>query len=501
MAPTISLSTADAASQITRNNYSWSQALGSPALVTFGFKSIATSSSPPGFSQFSAQEIAGARAALQSWSAVANITFADAKSNGYTNSATILFSNWNENTFGQGQAYYPSNKNTSDNSSDGDVFINTFYTPSTSSFSVGTSNYKTLLHEIGHAIGLQHPGDYETAGATYENSAGYIEDTQKYSVMSYWDQFISGAVYFYQGQSFFASTPLLHDIAAAQRLYGANMTTELGNTTYGFNSNATNNAFRLTDGAQQVVFSVWDAGGGDTFDFSGYSMNQVISLIDGTFSSVGALTQNVSIAVGAIIENATGGTGNDLVIGNTANNIVIANAGNDTVVGAFGHDSIVLGEGNDVGLGNQDNDVILGNQGDDTLVGGQGTDVVVGGQGSDLLLGNEANDIVYGNESTDTIFGGAGQDFIIGGQGNDLIYGNEDNDNLIGNEGADRFIFSANSGADIVADFNSSQGDVLDLQGQSYAIGSSGGSVLLNLSGGGSILLSGVSSFQTGFVA
>jgi Ca2+-binding RTX toxin-like protein len=126
----------------------------------------------------------------------------------------------------------------------------------------------------------------------------------------------------------------------------------------------------------------------------------------------------------------------------------------------------------------------------------------VGGQGADLILGNEANDTIYGNEANDTIFGGAGDDLIIGGQGNDILYGNEGNDTIFGNEGADRFIFAAGSGNDKIADFSFADGDRLDLQGQSYTTGTgAGGDVLLTLSGGGTILLSGVNTFQGGFVA
>jgi len=87
----------------------------------------------------------------------------------------------------------------------------------------------------------------------------------------------------------------MDDIAAAQRLYGANMTTRTGDTTYGFNSNAGQPWFQ-PDGNGYMIFAVWDAGGNDTFDFSGYSQNQVIDLRQAAFSNVGGLVGNVSIA-------------------------------------------------------------------------------------------------------------------------------------------------------------------------------------------------------------
>ena len=81
-------------------------------------------------------------------------------------------------------------------------------------------------------------------------------------------------------------------------LYGANTTTRLGDTVYGFNSNADRSVFHLTSSSDQRVMAIWDAGGYNTIDMSGYSTNQVINLNPGTFSSTGALTQNLAIAAG-----------------------------------------------------------------------------------------------------------------------------------------------------------------------------------------------------------
>ena len=71
-----------------------------------------------------------------------------------------------------------------------------------------------------------------------------------------------------------------------------------------------------TSNADKLVFSVWDGGGNDTLDFSGFTQNQKINLTATSFSDVGGLVGNVSIAKGVTIENAFGGAGNDLIIGN-----------------------------------------------------------------------------------------------------------------------------------------------------------------------------------------
>ena len=69
--------------------------------------------------------------------------------------------------------------------------------------------------------------------------------------------------------------------------------------------------------------------------------------------------ENVAIAYGTIIENATGGSARDLIHGNAVDNIL-------------------------KGLGG--NDVIRGFEGNDTIIGGAGQDVMLGGLGSDTFV-------------------------------------------------------------------------------------------------------------------
>ena len=94
------------------------------------------------------------------------------------------------------------------------------------------------------------------------------------------------------------------------------------------------------DNGKPVNFTVWDADGNDTLDFSGYSQQQMINLNDGAFSSVGGGTQNVAIARGAIIENAIGGSGRDVIIGNDQDNLLAGNAGSDILYGGTGADHL-----------------------------------------------------------------------------------------------------------------------------------------------------------------
>jgi serralysin len=342
-APTTHLNTTQAGAQITRGNYHWGSTLGaSPGSITFGFRTSAPSYTETGedlpgtFSAFTAQEQATARAALALWASVANITFTDL---GNTNNATIEFANYYSSTDGaQAFAYFPGR--TAATAYEGDVFMNTAYV-NTTSLGPGTYDWMTLIHEIGHALGLQHPGDYNagTGTITYNNSASYVEDTRQYSLMSYFAPSFTGGSF-----SVYNETPMIDDIAAIQRLYGANTSTFSGNTVFGFNSNA-GTPYSITSSSQKVAYTVYDTGGNDTLDFSGYTQAQTINLNAESFSSVGGDTYNVSIAQNVTIENAIGGSGADTIIGNAANNTIRGGAGVDTLTGGGGVDTFVFTAG------------------------------------------------------------------------------------------------------------------------------------------------------------
>jgi hypothetical protein len=358
VAPTKHLDPNQAGAQITRDNEEWGSTLGIAfGPITFGFRSSAptgstTTTEHATFSQVNAAEMAVAETALRLWSNVAQITFTEVNAGGYTNSATILIGNYSNSSDGSAAyAYLPTPGQTSSTDSEGDVWINAYY-HSNLSPAAGNYAYLTILHELGHSLGLEHPGDYNAGPGktiTYANSAVYVEDSRQYTVMSYFDAVETGANHVYQGQTIYASTPLLDDITAIQRLYGANTTFATGATTYGFNSNA-DAAYRIASSSQQVVYCIWDAGGTDTLDFSGYANNQAIDLRAGNFSDVGALTKNVSIALGVTIENALGGSGNDTMIGNDAGNLLVGGGGDDRITGGAGNDVLDGGMGFDTAV-------------------------------------------------------------------------------------------------------------------------------------------------------
>jgi glucose/arabinose dehydrogenase len=85
----------------------------------------------------------------------------------------------------------------------------------------------------------------------------------------------------------------------------------------------------------------------------------------------------------------------------------------------------------------------------------------------DTLNGFGGNDTIYGGAGNDTISGGVGNDVLYGGTGNDVLDGGPGNDTLIGGAGSDRFIYATGDGADVIADFSISDGDVVDVTGVS----------------------------------
>ncbi|WP_190241695.1 M10 family metallopeptidase C-terminal domain-containing protein [Bradyrhizobium algeriense] len=214
--------------------------------------------------------------------------------------------------------------------------------------------YQTYIHEIGHALGLGHQGPYN-GSASYSTNATYANDTWQYSIMSYFSEpNYSGSSYRY------VVMPQMADIYAVGSIYGAATSTRTGDSVYGFNSNA-GAVFNFGNYSSAPALTIYDSGGTDTLDCSGYSAAQTIDLRPGAFSSVGSLVNNIGIALNAVIEKAIGGSGNDRLIANDSGCTLSGGDGSDTLTGGAGSDNLIGGSGIDnlTGGGSGDTFVFL----------------------------------------------------------------------------------------------------------------------------------------------
>jgi len=496
----VSFTIEQAATQLLRGEPGWGS-MGQPFTVTYAYRANAPLTMPTdtgGFSRFNAAQINQAELAFTAWSDVANIRFSrvgfgNSGEGAYSNNATILLGDYASGVDGASAfSFYPGS--TSVTSSAGDVWVNSTFAYNTNP-SVGAYGGMVLVHEIGHTIGLAHPSDYnadDNASPNYATDASYYEDDRQYTVMSYFPETNTGATF----GGVYSAAPLLDDIAAAQMAYGANMATRAGDTVYGFGATADRPWFVATSSASKLVFAVWDAGGTDTFNFSGYGFNQQIDLRPGFFSNVGGLVGNVAVAANVVIENAVGGFGADVIHGNDAGNTIDGGPGNDSLDGgAGGSNRLFGGDGNDVIVGGADFDAVNGNKGEDIIDGGAGgNDWLLGGQGDDQIVAHAGNVILNGNIGADAVYGGGGADLVRGGQGNDLlnggggddqIFGDLGDDTMTGGAGADIFHFALGGGVDVVTDFNAAEGDRIQLDGApTYAVAQSGANTVISVGAG-----------------
>lgn len=231
---------------------------------------------------------------------------------------------------------------------------------------IGNYAYNTLLHELGHALGLKHGHE---AGGPAGIALPADMDSHEFSIMTY-RSYPGKAIGGTSNEAYgFPQGFMMLDIAALQFMYGANYGTNNGNTTYTW-SPTTGEMFinGVGQGApgdgnggasNRVFLTIWDGGGNDTYDFSNYATSQTIDLNPGGWSKISdtqlAYLGDGHVARGnvfnalmyqsntaSLIENAVGGSANDIITGNILNNRLQGNGGNDVIDGGDGTDTLVL---------------------------------------------------------------------------------------------------------------------------------------------------------------
>lgn len=214
----------------------------------------------------------------------------------------------------------------------------------------GSLLYSTLLHELGHALGLAHPHDKGGGSSIFPNTKF---DHSAYTIMSYNEAYsfkANGHITLRYGslggidQSFgLRIDPAAFDIEAIQAIYGVKQAAR------------GDNVYHLSD-KNGYWTTPWDTGGTDTVRYDGDGRATIdlrpASLKQGSSDAGGGLSYVEDVYGGitmasdrtvktAVIERAIGGDGNDHIIGNDANNRISGRGGDDVIDGGGGDVDVV----------------------------------------------------------------------------------------------------------------------------------------------------------------
>ena len=462
----------------TYNNTSFEAKWGATQAGTAGALTVAFDPA----SNWTDTEKSAFTAAMHLWSAETNITF---NLIGNAGAADTVIARSTDGTAQGGITYLDTGNIGSSqlgSAISGSVTIDTSkggFGPIGSAFSVaGGYPWQTVLHELGHVIGLGHAGAYND-GTTNSSPQLTSYDTNAYSLMSYNEAGDYSSAFYWGtsgGYSRSPVTPMMLDILAADRIYGAPVGGPLsGGQTFGFHTNIAGDIAQFFDFSinTKPVVTLFDTGLNNTLDLSGFTTGSTVDLHQGMFSSVAGLTGNIGIAFGTRIDTLIAGGASDTITGNDDGNVLMGGGGTDTITGGAGNDHIYgnllsstqgttdgadvinTGAGSNYVNGNAGNDTITASVGSNRLYGGQGNDTIhVTGNGNNHLNGNLGDDTLMVDGGTNDIHGGQGNDTIqasggnnqsFGEVGNDLIWAGTGIDRMTGGAGSDLFVLGSSA--------------------------------------------------------
>ena len=298
-------------------------AVGTAVTVTFSFPTTVPTTyageDTLEWKPFSAAQQAATREVLALLQQQIGVTFQEVTESA-TASGTMRFGNTKQGS-SSGYAYMP---NSTKSDRDADTFMAIGYDGAPV---IGDYTWGTLVHEIGHAIGLNHPGNYNAGESRNNDVAGNFlsaaEDAFFNSIMSYRQS----------AQDINDIWFMPYDMLALRYLYGKKAF-ETGNNTYAY-----------TDTVGRMVTNIVDDGGVDTLDFSALTTGVAINLTPGAYSSAGKTTSgasalaNLTTSLDATIENVIGTAQADALLGNAAGNTLAGGGGDDTIDGGAGIDT------------------------------------------------------------------------------------------------------------------------------------------------------------------
>lgn len=432
--------------------------LGTAVIVTYSFADGANIPSLAdyepyennGYTAFTEAQRANFRDATAVYQAVTGILFVEVDEGGM-----IDIFNTSGSAYG-GWANYPWTGATY--TSDGYLVID-----NSGNYDEGSFAFLTMLHEIGHAVGLQHPhggsvtlnpllDDLSHTVMTYNNTRPYPTTLGSFDLqaLAYYygsPQDMSGWTYSFVADVFTIAGGVLHDV-----IYGVKGQNEISggrgrDTLIGRDED---DIIRGDGAADTLIGSAGEDtlfGGGGRDMLYGFDTSGGVDYSNDTLH--GGRGNDILIASSGV-DILNGDGGNDTLYGNAGEDTLNGDGGNDKLYGGSGYDTLHGGSGDDDLFGDDDSvttynvDYLYGDSGNDRLYGMFGSDFLYGGGGDDKLFGDDGpsatghTDRLYGGAGNDRLFGYGGNDRLEGGGGKDYLEGGEGWDTLKGDNGNDR---------------------------------------------------------------